>query len=67
MIERLSDFIFLGCVILPVSFTLNCNFVIYKAHQQLNGHKFEKTPGDNGKQGILACCSPWGLKMSGTI
>ena len=30
-------------------------------HHQLNGHEFEKTPGDGG-QGSLACCSPWGHK-----
>ena len=25
----------------------------------LNGHEFEQTPGDNGGQRSLACCSPW--------
>ena len=29
---------------------------------QLNGHEFEKTPGDSEGQGSLACCSPWGHK-----
>ena len=29
---------------------------------QLNGHKFEQTPGDNEGQGSLVCCSPWGCK-----
>ena len=33
-------------------------------HHQLNGHKFEQTPGDGEGQGSLACCSPWGLKES---
>ena len=33
--------------------------------QQLNGHKFEQTPGDSEGQGNLACCSPW-LAKSGT-
>ena len=31
-------------------------------HHQLNGHEFEKTPGDSEGQGSLACCSPWGRK-----
>ena len=31
-------------------------------HHQLNGHEFEQTPGDGGRQGSLACCSPWGYK-----
>ena len=28
-------------------------------HHQLNGHKFEQTPGDGEEQGSLACCSLW--------
>ena len=28
-------------------------------HRQLNGHKFEQTPGDGEGQGTMACCSPW--------
>ena len=33
----------------------------------LNGHEFEQAPGDGkGRQGSLACCSPWGLKESDT-
>ena len=35
-------------------------------HNQLNGHEFEKTPGDNEGQGSLACCSPRGCKESDT-
>ena len=35
-------------------------------HHQLNGHEFEQTPGDGGKQGILLCDSPWGHKESDT-
>ena len=31
-------------------------------HHWLNGHEFEKVPGDSEGQGILACCSPWGCK-----
>ena len=31
---------------------------------QLNGHEFEKTPGDSEGQRSLACCSPWGCKES---
>ena len=33
-----------------------------RQHHQLNGHKFEQTPGDSGGQKILACYSPWGHK-----
>ena len=29
---------------------------------QLNGHEFEKAPGDGEGQGSMACCSPWGHK-----
>ena len=29
-------------------------------HHQLNGHEFERAPGDGEGQGGLACCSPWG-------
>ena len=31
-------------------------------HHQLNGREFERTPGDDERQGCLACCSPWGRK-----
>ena len=31
-------------------------------HHQLDGHNFEKTPGDSEGQGSLVCCSPWGHK-----
>ena len=31
-------------------------------HHWLNGHQFEKTPGDNEGQGSLACCGSWGRK-----
>ena len=27
-------------------------------HHQLSGHAFEQTPGDSGKDGNLARCSP---------
>ena len=33
-------------------------------HHRLNGHKFEKTPGDSEGQGSLMCCSPWDHKES---
>ena len=33
-------------------------------HHRLNGHEFEKTPGNSEGQGSLACCSPWGCKAS---
>ena len=35
-------------------------------HHQLNGHEFEKTPGDSEGQGSLVGCSPWGHKESDT-
>ena len=31
-------------------------------HHQLNGHKFEQTPEDSGRQSSLVCFSPWGHK-----
>ena len=31
-------------------------------HHRLNGHEFEKTPGDSEGQGSLVCYSPWGLQ-----
>ena len=31
---------------------------------RLNGHEFEKVPGDGEGQGNLACCSPWSHKES---
>ena len=36
-------------------------------HHQLNGHKFERTPGDDEGQGSLACCSPWGCTESDPV
>ena len=35
-------------------------------HHRLKGHESERTPGDSEEQGLLACCSPWGCKESGT-
>ena len=35
-------------------------------HHWLNGHEFEKAPGDGDGQGGLVCRSPWGLKESDT-
>ena len=32
----------------------------------LDGHEFEKTPGNSEGQGSLVCCSPWGHKQSDT-
>ena len=34
-----------------------------RQHHWLNGHEFEQTLGDRERQGILACCSPWGRKV----
>ena len=36
-------------------------------HYQLNGHEFERAPGDCDVQESLVCCSPWGYKESDTI
>ena len=33
-------------------------------YHQLNGHEFEKIPGESERQGSLECCSPWGHKES---
>ena len=33
-------------------------------HHWLNGHEFEQTLGVGDIQGGLACCSPWGRKVS---
>ena len=35
-------------------------------HRQLDGHKFEGTPGVGDGQGGLACCNSWGHKGSDT-
>ena len=35
-------------------------------HHQLNEHEYEQTLGDSEGPGILARCSPWGCKESGT-
>ena len=31
-------------------------------HHRLDGHGFEKAPGDDAGQRSLACCRPWGRK-----
>ena len=33
-------------------------------HHWLNGHEFEQAPGVDDEQGSMACCSPWGHKVS---
>ena len=35
-------------------------------HHPLNGHEFEQALGENGRQGRLACCGPWGYTDSDT-
>ena len=35
-------------------------------HHRLDGHEFERGPGDGDGQGTLACCGPWGHKESDT-
>ena len=35
-------------------------------HHQLNGHEFEKSPGDSEGQRNLVCCNPWDHKESDT-
>ena len=32
-------------------------------HHQLNGHESEQAPGDDERQGTLACCRPWGCRV----
>ena len=32
-------------------------------HHQINGHEFEKAPGDRKGQRNLTCCGPWGHKV----
>ena len=33
-------------------------------HHRLEGHEYEKTPGDSEGQGSLVCCSLWSCKES---
>ena len=33
-------------------------------HHQLNGRRFEQSPGAGEQQGSLELCSPWGHKES---
>ena len=33
-------------------------------HHRLKGHEFEQTLGDSEGQGSLACCSPWGHRVT---
>ena len=35
-------------------------------HHQLDEHEFEQSLGVGDRQGSLACCSPWGPKVSDT-
>ena len=35
-------------------------------HHRLDGREFRQTPGDNGGQGSLVFCSPWGHKELNT-
>ena len=35
-------------------------------HHRLNGYEFEQVLGDGEGKGSLACCSPWGHKVSDT-
>ena len=37
-----------------------------RLHHQLNGHEFEKTPGDDEGQESMACYSAWGHNESDT-
>ena len=36
-------------------------------HHGLNGHEFEQTPGVGNGQGGLACCTPWGCRVSHSV
>ena len=31
-------------------------------HHRLNGHEFERIPGESEGPGSLVCCNPWGCK-----
>ena len=33
-------------------------------HQRIDGHESEQASGVGDGQGSLACCSPWGRKVS---
>ena len=33
-------------------------------HHRLNGHEFEQIPRVGNRQGVVACCTPWGRKES---
>ena len=33
-------------------------------HHQLSGHEFEQNPRVTEGHGTLACCSPWGHRVS---
>ena len=35
-------------------------------HHRLDGHEFERAPGISDGQGGLACCRPWGYRVSDT-
>ena len=35
-------------------------------HHRLDGHEFGQALGVGGRQGGLACCSPWGRRESDT-
>ena len=35
-------------------------------HHRFNGHESEQALGFGDRQGSLACCSPWGHKVSDT-
>ena len=35
-------------------------------HHRLNGHEYEQSPGNSGRQRSLVCYSPWGSKESDT-
>ena len=37
-----------------------------RQHHRLDGHEFEKTPGDSEGQGSAVCCSLCGHKVSDT-
>ena len=39
------------------------SWLIDGEEMNLNGHEFEQTLGDSGRQESLACCSPWGCRV----
>ena len=46
------------------SFVKNTTFNTMECYSVVKRNSFEQAPGDSEEQGSLACCSPWGYKVS---